>query len=161
MPRIELTTQIHAPIDRVFDLSRSLDLHVTSMAHTGEKAIAGVTRGLIELNEEVTWRAKHFGIWQQLTSRITAFQRPTHLRDSMVRGAFCRFDHDHFFREVGGGTTELRDVFDFDAPLGFLGHLANALFLTRYMTALLATRNQAIQEAAEGEGWRRFLHASR
>ena len=160
MPRIELTTRIHAPIDRVFDLSRSIDLHAASMAHTGEKPIAGVTRGLIGLHEEVTWRAKHFGLWLGLTSRITALQRPTHLRDSMVRGAFRRFDHDHFFHERGNGTTELVDVFDFDAPLGFLGHLANALFLTRYMTALLATRNQAIKAAAEGESWRSFLHDS-
>ena len=161
MPWIELTTRIHAPIERVFDLARSIDLHAASTAHTGEKAVGGVTRGLIGLNEEVTWRAKHFGIWQRLTSRITAFQRPTHFRDSMVRGAFRRFDHDHYFREAGGGTTELRDVFDFDAPLGFLGRLANSLFLTRYMTTFLATRNQAINEAAEGENWRGFLQDSR
>lgn len=157
MPRITLTTHIRAPIDRVFDLSRSIDLHAVSTAHTGEKAVAGVTRGLINLNEEVTWRAKHFGVWQRLTSRITAFDRPTHFRDSQVRGAFRRFDHDHFFRTLDDGTTELRDVFDFDAPLGFLGQLANWLFLTRYMTAFLATRNRAIKAAAEGESWRDFL----
>ena len=157
MPRIQLTTHVQAPIERVFDLSRSIDLHVASTAHTGERAVGGVTRGLIGLNEEVTWRAKHFGLWQHLT----AFQRPTHFRDSMVRSAFRRFDHDHFFHETENGATEMVDVFDFDAPFGPLGRLASSLFLTRYMTTLLATRNQVIKEAAEGENWRGFLRDSR
>jgi uncharacterized protein YndB with AHSA1/START domain len=45
---IHLTTDIAAPIGRVFDLARDLDLHARSMAHTGERAIAGRTSGRIE-----------------------------------------------------------------------------------------------------------------
>src|SRR6218665_2682744 len=71
MPRLVLITEINAPLPRCFDLARSIDLHQVSTAHTGERAVSGRITGLIELNEEVTWRAKHFGIWQQLTSRIT------------------------------------------------------------------------------------------
>jgi len=77
MPRIEVITQIKAPIDRVFDLARSMDLHLISAATTGERAIAGVTTGLIGLNEEVTFRARHFGLWQNLTARVTELERPT------------------------------------------------------------------------------------
>ena len=32
--------------------------------------------------------ARHFGITQELTSRITAFDRPRHFRDEMEKGAF-------------------------------------------------------------------------
>jgi ligand-binding SRPBCC domain-containing protein len=81
-------TLIHAPLERCFDLSRSIDLHKVSTARTGEQAIAGVTSGLIGLGEEVSWRARHFGVWQQMTSRITAFDRPAYFQDTMVRGAF-------------------------------------------------------------------------
>jgi hypothetical protein len=77
VPVIEFSTDIHAPIERVFDLSRSVDLHMASTAQTRERAITGVTSGLMTLGQEVTWRAKHFGSWQHLTSRITAFERPT------------------------------------------------------------------------------------
>ena len=97
MPVLELTTLVAAPVERVFDLSRSIDLHTASTAATGERAVAGVTSGLIGPGEEVTWRARHFGVWQSLTSRIVIFDRPRHFRDSMVRGAFRRFDHDHRF----------------------------------------------------------------
>lgn len=121
-----------------------------STAHTREVAVAGVTKGLIGLDDEVTWEATHFGIRQRLTSRITAYRRPFHFRDSQVRGAFQRFDHDHLLIEVDGGTL-MRDVFDFESPLGVLGDLANHFFLRRYMTALLERRNKLIKEVAERE----------
>jgi ligand-binding SRPBCC domain-containing protein len=150
---IDLETWIRAPIERCFDLSRDIDLHTQSTAHTREVAVAGVTKGLIGLDEEVTWEATHFGIRQRLTSRITTYQRPFHFRDSQVRGVFKRFDHDHFFSEVDGGTL-MRDVFDFESPLGILGHLANRVYLRRYMTALLQRRNKLIKEVAERENAR-------
>jgi ligand-binding SRPBCC domain-containing protein len=156
VPVIDITTRIHAPIQRVFDLSRSVDLHTVSTAHTRERAVAGVTRGLIALGQEVTWRARHFGIWQDLTSRITAFAPPAHFRDSLVRGAFRRFDHDHFFSQHGDFTL-MRDVFDYESPFGFLGRTADRLFLKRYVKRLLVTRNAVIKAAAETDEWRRYI----
>src|SRR5262245_62035929 len=132
MARIELTLHVAAPPTRCFDLARSVDAHTASTAHTRERVVAGRRTGLLNLGEEITWRARHFGISQELTSRITAFDRPRHFRDIMVRGAFSRFDHDHFFVAADGGTL-MRDVFDFRAPLGPLGRLAESLFLTAYM----------------------------
>ena len=95
MPVIELFTVIDAPMERVFDLARSIDLHTDSTAGTGERAVGGVTSGLIGAGQEVTWRARHFGVWQSLTVRITAFERPTHFADAMLRGAFRRMEHHH------------------------------------------------------------------
>ena len=156
MPGIELTTAIAAPIDRVFDLSRSIDLHTVSTAATGERAIAGVTTGLIGLGDEVTWRARHFGIWQTLTVRIVAYDRPRHFRDVMVKGAFTRMAHDHYFDAAGEQTT-VRDVFEFMSPLGPLGRIADVTFLGRYMRALLIERNAVIKSVAESAEWTRFV----
>ncbi|WP_040546936.1 SRPBCC family protein [Pedosphaera parvula] len=156
MPVIQTSLQIHAPIERIFDLSRSIDLHIASTAHTGERAVAGVTSGLISLGEEVTWRARHFGIWQELTSRISQYNRPHHFRDSLVRGAFRHFDHDHYF-ETDGAITTMKDVFDFESPFGILGLVVNHLVLERYMRRLLEKRNEVIKEVAESEKWRTYL----
>jgi len=156
MPKIVLVTLLHAPLERCFDLSRSVDLHVVSMQETGERAVGEVTSGLLGLGEEVTWSARHFGVRQTLTSRITAFDRPRHFRDSMVRGAFRRFDHDHFF-VARGEDTEMRDVFDFESPLGPLGRIADALVLERYLRRLLERRNEEIKRIAESDAWRDVL----
>lgn len=148
MPTIELHTRINAPIEKVFNLSRSIDLHMESTKQTGEQAIAGRTSGLIELGETVTWRAKHFGIRQNLTSKITEFNSPTLFVDEMVSGAFKSFRHEHHFSQVDGQTL-MKDIFVFESPLGVLGKLFNWLTLKKYMTNLLETRNKVIKEAAE------------
>ncbi|WP_183575234.1 SRPBCC family protein [Mucilaginibacter sp. X5P1] len=153
MPTIELITEINAPIETVFNLSRSIDLHMESTKQTGERAIAGRTSGLIDLNENVTWRAKHFGIWQNLTSKITVFDFPYLFVDEMVNGAFKSFTHEHHFTMVDDKHTVMRDVFVFESPLGLLGKLVNRLVLKRYMTKLLAKRNEVIKAVAEAGHW--------
>lgn len=152
-------TEIQAPIERVFDLSRSVDLHVKSAGKTGETAVAGTTSGLLNLNQEVTWRATHFGVPQNLTSRITQFSRPTHFRDSMVQGTFKRLDHDHFF-ESWGEKVVMKDVFAFVSPWGLLGRAAELIFLEAYMRRFLEERNEVIKKTAEGEGWKLYLPES-
>ena len=148
MPTIELFTQINAPIEIVFDLSRSIDLHMESTKQTGERAIAGRTSGLIGLGETVTWRAKHFGIWQNLTSKITEYKYPDYFVDEMVSGTFKSFRHEHHFSTIDGQTL-MKDVFVFESPFGLFGKFFNWLVLKKYMTGLLVERNRVIKEAAE------------
>ena len=148
MATIILDTIINASIENVFDLSRSIDLHMESTKQTGEQAIAGRTSGLIALGETVTWRAKHFGIWQNLTSKITDYNYPTFFADEMVSGAFKSFRHEHHFSVIENGTL-MQDIFVFESPLGVLGKFANWLFLKKYMTDLLVERNRVIKHSAE------------
>ena len=156
MPQIVLTAQIAAPIETVFDLSRSIDLHVRSTSQTDERAVAGRTAGLIGLGETVTWEATHFFVRQRLTVRIEQFDRPMHFRDSMVSGAFVRFDHDHHFEANDHGTL-MTDNFDFTSPLGPLGHLANWLFVSRHMRKLLQARNEMVRSIAESGDADQFI----
>ena len=158
MLTIELETFVAAPPERAFDLSRSVDLHLLSTAGTGEEAVGGRTSGLLERGEEVTWRARHFGIRQHLTSRITGFDRPRWFRDEMVRGAFRSLVHDHWFEAVDGGTI-MRDRLMFSAPLGPLGLVMERLVLRRYMTRFLVARNEAIARVAASGAWRDLLPA--
>lgn len=156
MPTIQLQTKIKANIQTCFDLSRSIDLHKISTANTNEKAIAGVTTGLINLGETVTWQATHFGITQKLTSKITAYNRPFHFRDEQVKGIFASIIHDHYF-DTDGDAVIMKDTFTYESPYGILGRLFNKLILTKYLTKLLAQRNNIIKEFAETEKWRSLL----
>ncbi len=119
--------------------------------------MAGPT-GLLELGDEVTWEATHFGVRQRLTSRITRFDRPIYFRDSMVRGAFARFQHDHFFEEASRHTLA-HDRIDFTSPLGLLGRFADLVCVERYMRRFLHERAEAVRRIAETELWRAYLSA--
>ena len=78
----------------------------------------------------------------------------------MVSGAFARFVHDHDFEATETGTR-MTDTFDYTSPLGILGRLADAIFLERYMRALLVERNRVVREIAESDRWPEFLLALR
>lgn len=153
MPKIEIETYIKADKKLVFDLARSIDLHKISTKKSKEEAIAGKTYGLIELDEWVTWRAKHFGIYHRLTSKITAFDFPHYFVDEMQKGIFKRFEHEHHFKTQSKQTLMI-DIFDYTSPLGLLGILGDKLFLKKYMYNLLTKRNQIIKEYAESEKWK-------
>jgi hypothetical protein len=161
MIRFEETTFIEAPIDRVFDLSRSVEVHLLANVHGNEQALAigGVTTGLTGLGQQVTWRAKHFGFWHNLTSEVTAMESPTYFQVTMIKGVFRSMRADHRLRSLPSGVTELKDMFAIAAPLPILGRMAEALFLRRYMMALNRERNAVIRQLAESEDWRRYLQA--
>ncbi len=148
MPLIHITTKIKAPIPVIFDLSRSIDFHQEAASKTKEKAIAGRTSGLIGLGETVTWEAVHFGIKQQLTTKITAMNAPHSFTDEMVKGIFKSIKHEHLFTEVNG-VTSMVDHFHFESPFGILGKLFNAVILKNYMKRFLGERNAAIKREAE------------
>jgi ligand-binding SRPBCC domain-containing protein len=160
MALLELVTSVAAPRDRCFDLARSVDAHLRAAHGTGERAVEGRLSGLLALDEVVTWRAKHLGLSLTLSTRITAFDRPSHFQDSMVRGPLARMVHDHYFADDGRGGTLVRDVFDFLAPLGPLGRLAEAWWLTRHFRRFLEERNRELKAIAESEAWRQFLPES-
>ena len=148
MTTIELVTEIDAPVPLVFDLARDLDLHARSMAHTGERAIAGRTSGLVEEGDTVTWHARHLGRWWSLTSRITTMEWPHRFVDVQDGGPFAWFRHEHRFDTTTDGTR-MRDRWEHRSPLGVLGRLVDAAFLGRYMRAQLVARNTALKAEAE------------
>lgn len=148
MTIIHLQTIIKADIQTVFDLVRDIDLHQKSTFKTGEKAIAGRTSGLIELDETVTWRAKHLGFYQTHTSKITEMNRPYHFTDMMLQGTFKSLKHQHIFRKEGENTI-MTDLFEFKSPFGIIGKIFNIIFLKNYMKNFLTERNKLIRSTAE------------
>lgn len=147
MPTIRISTKIAAPVERCFDLSRSIDLHQESMAQSRERAIAGVTSGLIGLGDEVTWEARHFGINWRMTSRIVEFHPNNGFVDEMVRGPFSKFRHEHYFEPADRGTLML-DCVDFRTWPG-PQRFCTDIIATMYLRMLLRSRNDAIKSRAE------------
>jgi len=159
MIRFEETTLIDAPIDRVFDLARSVEVHLLANVHCLEQTLAtgGVTTGLVEQGEQVTWRAKHFGLWHNLTSKATIVTPPYLYQVTMIDGIFRSMQADHLLRRLPSGATELRDIFAIAAPLPIFGPIAEWVFLRRYMLTLNRERNAVIKRVAESGDWQLYL----
>jgi ligand-binding SRPBCC domain-containing protein len=156
MPTIHLTTFIAAPAERVFDLSRNIDLHKQSMTKHKEQAVSGTRFGLIEKDETVTWKAKHLFKTRFLRSRITEMIKPKLFIDEQANGDFKMMKHEHHFKPCENGTIMI-DLIQFEAPYGIAGKWFNTLYLTRYIRKLMEQRNKTIKEFAESEKWKRLL----
>ena len=156
MPLIVLDTAIQAPVGRVFDLARSIEVHTLSVRHTRERVVAGRYTGLLDRGDRVTWQGRHFGIRQELEVRITGFIAPNFFEDTMIRGAFAFMRHRHYFQPVGF-ETHMRDEFEYEAPFGNVGRTVENLFLTSYMRRFLAERNGILKQVAESNAWKHYL----
>ena len=126
------------------------------MQRYNEKTTAGKLSGLIELNETVTWQAKHLFKERSLTVKVTAMQKPYSFIDEQVSGDFVSMKHEHYFKPVQNGTIMI-DQFYFQMPYGTIGTWVSSLYLTSYMKKLLEQRNQFIKEAAETNKWKSIL----
>ncbi|HKX86223.1 MAG TPA: SRPBCC family protein [Flavobacterium sp.] len=148
MTAIRLTTKINADKPIVFDVSRNIDFHQQSLSHTSEKAIAGRTSGLIELDETVTWRGKHFGFQLTHQSKIIEMHQYDSFADEMLKGCFTSFVHYHYFEEEEGATIMIDEVY-YETPYGMLGRLFDYVILRKYLRKLIEKRNDAIKKQSE------------
>lgn len=148
MPIIKHKEFIKAPTAGCFDLARNVDIHTKTTANTKEKAVSGVTKGLLEEGDTVTWEAVHFGIRQRLTAKVTYMEKHHIFVDIMVKGAFSSFTHTHQFIEQNGGTLMI-DTFEYTSPFGILGNIADKLFLEKYMRKFISSRAKELKRIAE------------
>lgn len=148
MTTIQLDTKIQTSIEKAFTLSLDIDFHKKSASQTNEEAIAGVTSGIIKLNETVTWRGKHLGIFLTHKSIISALEHPYHFIDEMVQGQFKSFKHRHYFEEKKG-VVYMKDIITYTTPYGILGKLLDVLFIKNHMTQFITHRNLALKNELE------------
>ncbi|MEU4620314.1 SRPBCC family protein [Actinoplanes sp. NPDC023801] len=152
---IEVVSIINAAPATVFDLELDVDVHADSMARSGESAATSTGARRLGPGDEVTFRARHFGLRWRMTSRITAHDRPRHFVDEQTRGPFRSMRHEHWFEDAGAGRTRMIDRMTIRAPFGPLGAVASRLLLVPYLRRLLIERAVHIARLAEAADRRR------
>ncbi|AWG21343.1 cell division protein [Flavobacterium faecale] len=164
MTTIQLSTNIKAPIEVVFDHARNIDTHQKSASKTSEVAIAGTMHGLINKGETVTWRGKHFGFFLQHQSIISQMELHSYFVDEQLKGHFKTFKHQHFFEEIDGQTI-MKDVMQYETPYGIFGRVFDKLALKQHLTKFLIERNKVLKVQSEmmssSKQPRRFLYLER
>ena len=156
MPTIHLTTFIAAPVERVFNLSRSLKMHKASMTKFNEELVNGPMNDLVELGDEITWKAKHLFKNRVLKVKIVAINKFESFIDEQVLGDFKMMKHEHHFKPIENGVFMI-DFFHFESPYGNMGKWFNQAYLSGYMSKLLSQRNELIKKYAESDQWRLIL----
>lgn len=148
MTTIKITTNYFAPIEKVFDTNRNIDIHQQTASKSKEVAIAGITSGLINKNETVTWKGKHFGLYIQHQSIISEMIFPTYFVDEQLKGHFRSFKHQHIF-EQKENYVEVTDILAYETPFGIFGKLFDILFLKKHLTNFIKDRNAILKNLVD------------
>ena len=102
-------------------------MHTKTSSLTNEKAVVGVTDGLLEKGDTVTWVATDFCIRQSLPVKTVDMERPNHFTDNMVKRAFQSYICTHVFLELSKGILMI-STFYYNSPFDILVILADKLF---------------------------------
>jgi ligand-binding SRPBCC domain-containing protein len=151
MASIRVETVIQAPMDRCFDLARSVEAHLASTAKTKERVVDGRKEGLFELGDSVTWEATYFGLRMRQGSTITRSEPPHVFVDEGTTGPLGNFRHVHQFVPEHGATLMV-DTFEYELPTSLGGRLADRLLVERRLRRLLTDRAAYLKAEAEKAG---------
>ena len=145
---------IKAPIERCFLLSTNVELVGRTY---GMKPIEGKTKGMVEAGDKLLWAGWKFGFPQMHESVISQYEKPSFFQDTMTRGRFKRYQHDHYFYEMDGRTV-LNDKIRFTMPLGPVGRVVGQFVLVPYLSRRLRRRLVLLRRVAESrKEWLKYL----
>jgi ligand-binding SRPBCC domain-containing protein len=105
--------------------------------HHGEKMYAG------QLIEYVV--RPLFGIPMYWMTEITQVKYKEYFIDEQRFGPYQLWHHQHHFKEIDGGV-EMTDIVHYRNSLGFLGNIANSLFVHRQLKKIFEYRFQKVEE---------------
>ncbi len=120
-----------------------LDLVVPTGGPAGRPTLAGVGSQIV-----TSFRVSPYLFTRaDWVAEITEFEWYHHFADEQRRGPFRSFRHRHEFgKETRDGVagTMVRDVIAYEIGFGFLGGLADKLFVRRQMESTFGYRQQAL-----------------
>jgi hypothetical protein len=160
MEKIEFSTNIKAPIQRCFDLARSIDFRKISLDELNEESVAGCTTGLIGPNQHVLLQSTVGGVRLSTDLKIEKFNPPFFFSYEIVDSAFHSIVHDYYFYDISEETVMINHLY-YRTRWGLAGDLFNFLFLHKYLTRLITKRNDLLREFAESDKWKDFIPTSK
>jgi ligand-binding SRPBCC domain-containing protein len=106
-------------------------------------AVVDASDARVRHGTEIEYRLRWQGISLRWRSRISEYRQDSHFADEMLVGPYRRWYHRHLFREVPGGV-EMRDIVDYELPLGLVGDFVHAIVVRRQLRAIFDHRAHAI-----------------
>ncbi len=85
------------------------------------------------------------GIPMRWTTEITHVIDRKYFVDEQRFGPYSFWHHQHWFREVDGGI-EMTDIVNYGIPLGFLGQIANTIFVQSKLQEIFDYREKVTNE---------------
>ena len=144
---LRFETLIPASLDKTWDFFTSplnldkitppeMGLAVTSDYKANDKVYAGMI---------ITYKITPLpGIKMNWMTEITQVKEKEYFVDEQRFGPYALWHHQHHFKEVDGGVL-MTDILNYAIPYGFIGRMANGLFVAKKVRSVFEYRGKAIE----------------
>jgi ligand-binding SRPBCC domain-containing protein len=146
MQRFEYTQFVPASLDVVWDFfSSPANLSKITPPEMGflitSPAQPEMYAGMI-----ITYKVSPaLGIKLDWVTEITQINNRKFFIDEQRRGPYSIWHHEHHFKEVEGGV-EMNDILYYAIPFGFIGKLANHIFVRNKVKQIFSFRKKRIED---------------
>ena len=96
----------------------------------------------------IDYRLRLHGVPVTWRTRIETLEPGRSFTDVQIVGPYRRWRHRHDFVDVAGGT-EVRDVVEYEMPLGPIGVWARRVFVARSLDRIFDFRRRAVAEVLD------------
>jgi ligand-binding SRPBCC domain-containing protein len=156
MVSIHLTTFIEAPMQRVYDLARHISVLKGAFTGTPVQVSSGGGAYLFQRGDSLTFQSRNLGRTRTITARITEMDGKSIFTEEQVKGDLKSYRHTHHFKPTENGTIMI-DLIECEGPRDFLGSLAGASAMKRYVEKMTSRRIDNIRQYAESDKWKAVL----
>jgi ligand-binding SRPBCC domain-containing protein len=77
-------------------------------------------------------------------TEITAVKEHEFFIDEQRFGPYSMWHHEHFFEELSNGKTLMKDKISYKIPFGFLGAIAQTLFIKKQLQSIFEYREEVL-----------------
>ncbi len=84
-------------------------------------------------------------------TEITQVKSQEYFVDEQRFGPYAMWHHEHWFEELTGGKTLMKDKISYKIPFGFLGHFAQFLFIKKQLNGIFKYRYMTLNKIFNGK----------
>ncbi|RIV45974.1 SRPBCC family protein [Flagellimonas pelagia] len=126
-------------------LSNPRNLKTITPKHMGFDILSGANKNMYP-GQIIQYRVKPFPFFNtKWVTEITHVRDGDYFVDEQRFGPYALWHHKHFLKEIPGGV-EMEDVVDYKIPFGFLGSLAQTLFIKKQLETIFLFRERKLNE---------------
>lgn len=126
-------------------LSNPKNLKVITPEHMGFDILSEDGNSMFP-GQIIQYRVKPFPFFStKWVTEITHVRDGDYFVDEQRFGPYALWHHKHFLKEIPGGV-EIEDVVDYKIPFGFMGRLAQTLFIKKQLETIFLFRERKLNE---------------
>ncbi|MEE4001590.1 SRPBCC family protein [Tenacibaculum sp. FZY0031] len=91
------------------------------------------------------------GVKSNWVTEITQVKEQQFFIDEQRFGPYSMWHHEHWFEELPNGKTLMKDKISYKIPFGFLGHIAQSIFIKRQLKGIFEHRYRTLEKLFNGK----------